>query len=237
MNAKLQQPTDEARARVLAWGTGPLLATPDCVLLGVLRCGAAYVPIDPAWPAERIAMVFADTDPVAVVVDAVTVGRPRPAGVPTLALADLMVAGDGVRLGPVGAHAPGRSAPAELAYIMFTSGSTGRPKGVCVEHRSVVDFVVHNAAAYGVTADSRVLAMASLGFDVSVAEIFTALGVGATLVVARDEDRETPDTIADLLRRERVTVVELPPALLSLPPESCGSPAPAWPAATSGHRS
>ena len=203
-----------ARLRVAGAGPGTLVAvclsrrlTTPAVLLGVLQTGAAYLPVDAALPAQRIAMMLDDAAPVACVVDAGSVVE-LPPRLPVLQV-------EAPPLGDV-TPPPPPGCPDELAYVLFTSGSTGRPKGVCVPHRSVVDFVVHNAAAYRIRPGTRMLAMASLGFDVSVAEIFTALAVGATLVIATEADRATADALGALLRRERVTVAELPPALLGL---------------------
>ncbi len=214
--AELDRAADRIAARLRAVGAGPAanvavrvhrgLMTP-AVLLGVLRTGAAYLPVDAALPAARVAMMLADAAPVAAVVDADQTAA-IPPGLPVVDVAS-ETGGPPVDTQPAGA-------PDDLAYVLFTSGSTGRPKGVCVEHRSVVDFVFHNAIAYDVRPGTRMLAMASLGFDVSVAEIFTALAVGATLVVATDADRTDTDALGALLRRERVVVAELPPALLAL---------------------
>lgn len=183
------------------------------VLLGVLETGAAYLPLDPGLPTERTRSLLSNASPIACVVDDSTTAL-VPDGPWQLLHA---ARGDAEPAGALpGAMAPSRPSSADLAYVLFTSGSTGRPKGVCVEHRSVVDFVVHHTVAYAIGPDCRMLALASLGFDVSVAEIFPALSAGATLVVGGDEERQSPDRLAELLRRERVTHAELPPGLLAL---------------------
>ncbi|MGE5830471.1 MAG: amino acid adenylation domain-containing protein, partial [Micromonosporaceae bacterium] len=212
----------DAAATGLAWrlhaaGARPEVAvgvsvsrTPLMVvsLLAVLKSGAYYVPLDPCLPAGRLRSMLADSTPRLCIVDAAT--RDRVPGGPWR-LIDASLDGD------PGAPAPLRAArPDQLAYTIFTSGSTGRPKGVCVEHRSVVDLVVNSAAAYRAGPDDRMLAFASIGFDISVAEIFTALAAGATLVIADEQDRLSPDRLQALLARERVTIAEVPPTLLGL---------------------
>lgn len=179
-------------------------------LLAVLKSGAYYLPLDPSLPTARLGLMLADAAPVACVVDKAT--------------CDLLPRGPWRLIDASTACAPASQDPApldparpdQLAYVIFTSGSTGRPKGVCVEHRSVVDLVVNSAAAYRAGPDDRMLSFASIGFDISVAEIFTALAVGATLVIADEEDRLSPDRLQALLVRERVTIAEVPPAMLGL---------------------
>ncbi|MFF4604361.1 amino acid adenylation domain-containing protein [Streptomyces sp. NPDC001339] len=177
-------------------------------LLGVLKAGAHYVPVDPAAPAERTRTVLADaavrclllddaTDAeLPVDVTAVTIGR----SAPVHAVAPL----------------PPLSRPEDLAYVLYTSGSSGTPKGVMVEQRSVTHFCHAIAEAYGITADDRLLHFAPLTFDVSVFEVFAALLAGAQLVVADDSQRRDPGLLTRLMADEQVTVAELPPALLPL---------------------
>ena len=181
-------------------------------VLAVLQAGGAYVPLDPALPVARLATMLTDAQAAVCLVDQATRG--------------LLPDGSCLFIDPDDVPDPD-SSPAliepeyvgrggDLAYVIFTSGSTGRPKGICVEQRSVVDFVVNNAADYQIRPGSRMLALASIGFDVSVAEIFTALIAGATLIIADDEDRLSPSRLQALLSAERVTEVELPPSLLGL---------------------
>lgn len=220
--AQLDATADVIGAHLAALGAGPGTRVAislgrgghvPAALLAVMRTGAAYVPVDVSLPTLRVQLMLDDATPVAAVVDATTRAAQVLSTLPTVT-ADA-IAADGPRspglIGP-----GGLTGPTDLAYVLYTSGSTGRPKGVCVEHHSVLDFVVHNARAYGVRPGSRVLTMASLGFDVSVAEIFTTLVSGATLVVADQDDVQTPDRLAALLRRTRVTIAELPPALLAV---------------------
>ena len=202
-------------ASLTAAGAGAEVAVGVCVsrtpqlivaLLAVLKSGAYYVPLDPELPAARLALIAGDAEPVACIMDAATRSRLPEGGWRLIDAADTGACGP----------APAPARPEQLAYVIYTSGSTGRPKGVCVEHRSVVDLVLGSARAYRIGPDDRILAYASIGFDISVAEIFPALAVGATLVLADEQDRLAPDRLQALLHRQRVTVAEVPPSLLGL---------------------
>ncbi|MEV7358417.1 amino acid adenylation domain-containing protein [Kitasatospora sp. NPDC091276] len=156
-------------------------------MLAVARAGAAFVPLDPAHPVERIGLVLADAAPAVVLTDAT--GAPALAGwdgtavdLASLDLADLDLtlqeAAD-----PAAAELPG-AAPDGLAYLMFTSGSTGRPKGVAVGHRALANLVDSLARRHpGLDGDTRFLALTTLGFDTSLAELLVPLAVGATVYV------------------------------------------------------
>jgi amino acid adenylation domain-containing protein len=202
-------------ARLTAAGAGPEVAVGVCVsrtprlivaLLAVLKSGAYYVPLDPELPAARLALIAGDAAPVACVVDASTRSRLPEGGWQLIDAADTAGSGPG----------PTPARPDQLAYVIYTSGSTGRPKGVCVEHRCAVDLVVGSARAYRAGPDDRILAYASIGFDISVAEIFPTLTVGATLILADEQDRLSPDRLQALLQQHRVTVAEVPPSMLGL---------------------
>ena len=146
-------------------------------VLAVLKAGAAYVPVDPAYPAERIAYMLADARPVAVLTT-VAAGQDLPGGTPRVALDDPAVVAAVSRLagGDLAAgERPGPAGPSSPAYVIYTSGSTGRPKGVVVEHRSVAGLLCWAGAEFGGGELARVLASTSLSFDVSVFEIFAPL--------------------------------------------------------------
>ncbi|MFE7459127.1 amino acid adenylation domain-containing protein [Streptomyces sp. NPDC057554] len=222
-------------ARVLiSHGAGPgsqvallLPRSPQTVVavLAVLRTGAAYMPVDPAHPDDRIARLLRDTRPVLTLTTAEFTGRlsaARPEGA-LLALDDPAVVADTAgrpdtevtdadRLSPL--------LPAHPAYILHTSGSTGRPKGVVVEHRAVAAFVRHSVPAYGLTPHDRVLAAASLTFDASVLELLVSLAAGSAVVLADDDERLDTESLQRLLARHRVTVAHLAPTTLrALRPE------------------
>ncbi|MFJ5680533.1 amino acid adenylation domain-containing protein [Streptomyces sp. NPDC093097] len=177
-------------------------------LLAVLKAGAHYIPVDPTAPAERTRTVLADAGVRCALIDDGADTR-LPASVVTVPTGDAA---------PVHAVAPlpALSQPVDLAYVLYTSGSSGTPKGVMIEHRSVTHFSRAIAKAYGITAADRLLHFAPLTFDVSVFEVFTTLLAGAQLVIADDNQRRDPERLTRLMAGERVTVAELPPALLPL---------------------
>ncbi|WP_190085815.1 non-ribosomal peptide synthetase, partial [Streptomyces longisporoflavus] len=151
-------------------------------LLGVLKSGAAYLPIDPKYPSARLDHILAEARPALVLTAAESAGVLSASDVPRLFVAD-------VASGALPADAgrtPVRPRPHNAAYVMYTSGSTGTPKGVTITHRNVVNGVLRLAERAGIEAGSRVLAGTSVNFDVSVFEIFTTLCAGGTVEVVRD---------------------------------------------------
>ena len=189
---------------------GPLAPT---AILAILRAGGAYLPLDPAAPADRIAYLLADAGCDLVVTTPALADR-----MPGTALAvcpdDPFVAAALARQ-PADEGALVRAD--DLAYVIYTSGSTGRPKGTLVPHRGAVNLVRHGRSSeYGVGPGDRVLQFASITFDVSVSDLFGALGNGATLVCARRSTLVDPRALTALMRVEGVTVADLPPAVLPL---------------------
>ncbi|MFD5086391.1 non-ribosomal peptide synthase/polyketide synthase [Kitasatospora sp. NPDC058406] len=225
--AELDTRAERLAARLRLHGAGPdrlvALTVPRSVelvvaLLAVLRTGAAYLPVDPDYPADRIAYLLDDAAPVLLLSHS-TVGHPAGAGVPTLVLDELPETDgtpDGASTGtPVGAHGgPGAPSPADAAYVIYTSGSTGRPKGVVVPHEGIVNRLHWMQAAYGLTEDDRVLQKTPSGFDVSVWEFFWPLITGAVLVVARPDGHRDPAYLAELIRERRITTVHFVPSML-----------------------
>ncbi|EWM18586.1 condensation domain-containing protein [Kutzneria sp. 744] len=177
-----------------AEGIGPesvvgvsLPRTADLVttLLGILVSGAAYLPIDPRYPSQRLGFMLSDAAPDVIITDRDTRSVLPDTDRPCRLLDDLdLDHGDGTDLTDADRVAPLR--PDNTAYLMYTSGSTGTPKGVAITHATVVNDIRCLAEVVGLRAGSRMLAATSINFDVSVFEIFTALTTGATLDLARD---------------------------------------------------
>ncbi len=181
-------------------------------ILGVLKSGAAYVPIDPGLPDARIGLVLADAAPVVVVSTGELRGRLAGCGVPVIDVED-----------PGIDSCPGTPLPApdadDIAYLIYTSGTTGVPKGVAVSHRNVTQLVgsleerAHLGQGAGVWSQCH-----SYGFDVSVKEVFGALLTGGRLVVVVEEVAGSPDDLCALLSAQRVSVFTSTPAALAVLP-------------------
>jgi amino acid adenylation domain-containing protein len=183
-----------------------LTRTPAMVaaILGILRAGAAYVPIDPSFPPARLAMILDDARPAAVIVDAATIGSFTDQTTSPLPVEDLMtVVGKPTR--------PPRSSR-DLAYIIYTSGSTGVPKGVEIEHRGVVNVVAAMREALGFGSDDVMLALARLTFDMSVPDIFLPLTTGGVIAVAPSETIADPMLLAAFIEQVGATVMQATPA-------------------------
>ncbi|MET9567466.1 amino acid adenylation domain-containing protein [Streptomyces tauricus] len=183
-------------------------------MLAVWQAGAAYLPLDPEYPAERLGFMLADSRATLLLgteelVDDLPVGRLR----------TVVVDAPGVvaELAAQPTTSPGVAVQADqLAYVIYTSGSTGRPKGVQVAHRGVVNLVRAQAKAFGVGAGDAVVQFAPFGFDAAVSEVSVTLGSGGTLVVATAQERAEPEALAALIRRRQVRVATLPPSLLAV---------------------
>jgi aspartate racemase len=179
---------------------GPLLVQ---ALLGVLKAGCAYLPLDPAYPAERLAFMLADSGAALVLVDPRHV-HSLPAGPDRLDLETIDWTGEG---GDSGAELTCPTGPESLAYVIYTSGSTGRPKGVCVPHRGVVRLVTGGGhLAFG--ADEVFLQLAPISFDASTLELWGPLLTGGRLAVL-PPGLPTVARIGAAVRRHGVTTLVL----------------------------
>ncbi|MFI7089230.1 amino acid adenylation domain-containing protein [Streptomyces anulatus] len=193
-------------------------------LLGVLKSGAAYLPVDPAYPAERIAYMLDDARPALVLTT--RAAAPRLSVKSPLVLDAPDTAAALAARSPAGLTDAERLAPLHLpcpAYLIYTSGSTGRPKGVVVTHMGVAGLLTSQLAAFDVGPGSRVLQFASPSFDAAFWELCMALLSGAALVVA-PEDRLAPGAPLTALLAERgVTHATLPPAVLAATEPAAGT--------------
>lgn len=182
-------------------------------VLGVTRAGAAYLPIDPGWPAARRHHLLRQGGVRTVV----TTARLReelswPDGVRTLTFDD-----DEVRAaaspGPAGSPLVEPS-PEDLAYVIFTSGSTGQPKGVMIDHRGAANTIQDINRRFQVGPADRVLGLSALTFDLSVYDVFGVLAAGGTLVLPSPAHLHDPAHWTELVRRHGVTIWNSVPALM-----------------------
>jgi amino acid adenylation domain-containing protein len=195
-------------------GTGKMVGvcidrTPDLIvaLLAIQKTGAAYVPLDPAYPAERITLILEDCDASLVLTrDAVRDRIPRTPHAPTVVSVD----GDRDAIRQATPLTPAdRPAPTDVAYIIYTSGSTGRPKGVVIEHRSAVSLIQWSKTAFSDAEMAGVLFSTSICFDLSVFEIFTPLSRGGAVILA-----ENALHLHRLDARDVVTLVNSVPSVI-----------------------
>jgi amino acid adenylation domain-containing protein len=176
-------------------------------LLGVLKTGAAYVPIDPAFPADRVAFMVADADLSVLLTERACLGE-EPVGSARVICVDDPEMFD---TQPVSA-VPNLSGPEDLAYVIYTSGSTGRPKGVQIPHRAVVNFLTAMAETPGLTAPDVLVSVTTLSFDIAGLELFLPLTVGARVVIATRAEAVDGTRLGALLDASGATVLQATPA-------------------------
>ncbi|WP_162911639.1 non-ribosomal peptide synthetase [Streptomyces koyangensis] len=193
-------------------------------LLGVMKAGGAYLPVDPSYPAERIAYMLHDARPALILTDTAT-GRTLPEGANgpdrmTLDGPDI----DAVSQEPVhgldGLRAP--LTPDHAAYVIYTSGTSGRPKGTVVTHWGIASLAAAQRERCEATMDSRVLQFASPSFDAAVWELVMAFGAGAALVIPEREIL-VGDALASLLAEEQISNAVIPPSVLATLPSEAGT--------------
>ncbi|SDH29118.1 non-ribosomal peptide synthetase [Chitinophaga filiformis] len=177
-------------------------------ILGILKAGAVYVPIDPAYPLQRKMSIISDTGMQYLLSD---LKEELPA-CELLSVQELIQSNEPA----TGIHVQAD----DLAYIIYTSGSTGVPNGVMIHHRGAVNMVVSQRHYFKISPDDRILQFASLSFDASVWECMMALLSGASLVMADKAVIEDPRRFADYISAQQVTVMTLPPVYLSVLPET-----------------
>ena len=189
-----------------------IYASPDLLigLVGVLKSGAAVVPLVPTFPAARNALVIEDSD-MDVAVTETALAERFPEGGPTLVQVDR----DAEEIAAAPDTSPNAGVqPDDILYVLFTSGSTGRPKGVVMEHRTLVNLVLWQRDRGIDPNGRRTLQRTSIGFDVSFQEIFSTWAFGGTLVVATDEVRDDPSQLPAFIEKHGISRAFLPPVAL-----------------------
>ena len=181
-------------------------------VLGILKAGGCYLPLDPEYPPERLALIVHDSGVHVIVADDVSQQV-----LPQEAARFVDVHAGDEAAGPL---RPMDVAPANLAYVIYTSGSTGRPKGVEIEHRSVVNFLIGSRVALPIDTNSVLVAITPLSFDISVLELFHPLVSGGRVVIAPATAASDPDLLANLLVRTGATHLQATPSTWRLLVES-----------------
>ena len=183
-------------------------------ILGILKAGAAYLPLDPSYPPNRLIYMVEDSG-VSVVLTQEKLAN-------TLQLENLQkvyLDQDWPIISQQSSDPPVSETQAKnLAYVIYTSGSTGKPKGVLLAHKGVCNLATQQRKIFNIKAQSRVLQFASFSFDASVWEIFMALGSGATLVMGDSDSLLPGENLLNLLKKQKITIATLPPSALAVMP-------------------
>ena len=217
---ELTAASDRVAAHLSALGVGPESVVGVCLgrslhlltgVIGVLKAGAAFLPLDPALPAERLAYLVADAGAAALLVEAATAGLVSLAGVPQLRVESAVEsAAEGAPAG-----LPFDLSPDHPAYVIYTSGSTGKPKGVVISHRAIAARM-RFACLDDVPPGERMIQKATVSFDVSVFELFAPLLVGGRVILPRPGGTADPLYLMNLASEHGVGRISLPPSLLTL---------------------
>lgn len=181
-------------------------------LLAVIKSGAAYVPLDPGHPLQRIGHQIDDAGLSLLITTATIAVKLSPGPVVTLLMDEESQEVAAESDEPLDSDRHHDAGPEDPAYVIYTSGSTGRPKGVVVPHRAVVNLLSSMATRPGLANTDRLLAITTPSFDIAVLELLLPLGVGATVVMASDAQATDGRALADLVARERITVLQATPS-------------------------
>ncbi|GGK79749.1 non-ribosomal peptide synthetase [Mangrovihabitans endophyticus] len=214
------------RANHLAWELRELGVGPDVVvaihmersvdmvvaLLAILKAGGAYLPLDPGYPRERLEFMLRDSQARVLLTRP---GTPANGLAATVGVTVVAVRPDTAAGRPEQPPDP-LVGPEHLAYMIYTSGSTGRPKGVQVPHRGIVNRLLWMQEAFRLDTADAVLQKTPTSFDVSVWELFWPLITGARMILAEPGGHRDPEYLAELIRREHVTVCHFVPPMLKL---------------------
>jgi amino acid adenylation domain-containing protein/non-ribosomal peptide synthase protein (TIGR01720 family) len=221
--AELNRRANQLAHHLIGLGVGPeqlvavaLERSVELVIavLATLKAGAAYLPLDPAYPTARLAYLLADAAPVVVLSSqALRDHLPERAAVLCLDTPATRAA-----LGPAPVHNPtaaertGRLLPRHPAYVIYTSGSTGAPKGVVIEHGALSAFLTAIAAHLAYGPGDRHVAVTTVAFDISLLELFLPLCHGATVLLAPQEEARDPARLADFIRTSAATSLQATPS-------------------------
>jgi amino acid adenylation domain-containing protein len=217
--AELDREADALAARLRGLGVGRDSLVAICMergvdlvvaMLGVLKSGGAFLPMDAAYPPERLAFMLADSGAKVILSHAAAADRLPPATAPVLLLEEVSGAKVKAR---AKASATG---PEDLCYVVYTSGSTGEPKGVAVPHRALMNLVAWHIDAFSVGPADRASQIASAGFDACVWEVWPYLAAGASVHILSDAVRGVPRDLVKALADQRITMAFVPTPLAQM---------------------
>nr|AYN44243.1 nonribosomal peptide synthetase [Cloning vector H69C977B_s05]AYN44279.1 nonribosomal peptide synthetase [Cloning vector H69C977B_s11]AYN44303.1 nonribosomal peptide synthetase [Cloning vector H69C977B_s15] len=212
---ELDERADRVARRLRLLGAGRETIVGVCIgrsvelvvgLLGVLKAGAAYMPLDPNYPRERLAYLVGDASPAAILNTGVD-------PVPDTRIPRLDISRVSLEAGAPDAPVREASHLEDLAYVIYTSGSTGAPKGVLASHRNLLNLISWHTEAFGLTAKDRTTQLASVAFDAAVWEIWPTLTAGATLHLVPPELPAAPAELSRWLVERQITISFLPTAV------------------------
>ena len=184
-------------------------------LLAILKAGGAYLPLDPAYPQERLEYMFADSQ-----VSVLLTQQQLLAQLPQHQAKVVFLDRDWEKIATeTPEKVESEVSPQNLAYVIYTSGSTGKPKGVLVEHKGLCNLVTVQMQGFQVNSNSRVLQFASLSFDASIWEIVMALGSGASLYIGSRDSLMPGVGMSQWLRNNKITHITIPPSALAVMPK------------------
>jgi non-ribosomal peptide synthetase component F len=172
-------------------------------VLGILQAGAAYVPVDPTYPVDRIQAMLEDADPPVVLTDRAHRHLFGGTSAKLLLIEEIGLQGNTPA-------SPSPTTPDDLCYVLFTSGSTGRPKGVAMHHAPLINLIQWQCRTSVLKAGDRTLQFAPISFDVSFQELFTTFAQGGTLVLITDEDRLNSTQLLRKLIAQRIDRIIVP---------------------------
>ncbi len=179
-------------------------------ILGILKSGAAYVPIDPSYPDERIKYILDDTQATLILSQSRYVSRLQ-----SLSKANIISLDNYCYQGLPIDNLTTVNTSNDLVYVIYTSGTTGQPKGVMIEHKSLINTILFLVRLYKLTDKDHLTEFSSTNFDVSIAEIFTPISKGASLHIFSSEIRKSPSRIIDYINTHKITHTYLPPVVLA----------------------
>ena len=176
-------------------------------LLGILKAGAAYIPLDPEYPHERIEYMLEDSQAKMLLVSSAYSGKfHSPAE-------ELVIEELWQELENYPATVPViQSTGTDLAYVLYTSGSTGKPKGVMIKHHNLVNFLSSMQVAPGMTADDRLLAVTTISFDIAGLELYLPLITGAELILCDQQSAKDGRLLLDLIAQKNITIMQATPS-------------------------